>query len=240
VPRSTDYRHRQRDAVPAEQRPTPGKRGPQGPCDDEALVRHIRGVRADSPFHGTGERVGLHAARRGTHFEALEPLRQVVREHFGAFGPGVASGLAIRHDQGSADFSGEFQRELAFLGMTSAPSSVREPEGNGCAERFIRTLKENLLWVRAFATVAELVAALGEFKWQDNAQGLIGRDGHRTPSQVRHAEPSKELRTRHARGSRPSWTSGRGGATPAPTPMRPGDPRTLPIARRSASRANTG
>jgi hypothetical protein len=40
---------------------------------------------------------------------------------------------------------------------------VREPEGNGCAERFIRTLKEYLLWVRSFATVAELAAALGEF-----------------------------------------------------------------------------
>ena len=37
-------------------------------------------------------------------------------------------------------------------------------ESNGCAERFIRTLKENLLWVRTFATVAELVEALREFK----------------------------------------------------------------------------
>jgi putative transposase len=27
---------------------------------------------------------------------------------------------------------------------------VRAPEGNGCAERFIRTLKENLLGVRRF------------------------------------------------------------------------------------------
>jgi hypothetical protein len=27
---------------------------------------------------------------------------------------------------------------------------VREPEGNGVAERFIRTLKENLLWVKTF------------------------------------------------------------------------------------------
>jgi len=27
---------------------------------------------------------------------------------------------------------------------------VREPEGNGVAERFIRTLKENLVWVKPF------------------------------------------------------------------------------------------
>jgi hypothetical protein len=30
---------------------------------------------------------------------------------------------------------------------------VREPQGNGVAERFIRTLKENLLWVRTFDTI---------------------------------------------------------------------------------------
>ena len=40
---------------------------------------------------------------------------------------------------------------------------VREPEGNGVAERFIRTLKENLLWVRTFDTIEELRAALIEF-----------------------------------------------------------------------------
>ena len=33
---------------------------------------------------------------------------------------------------------------------------MREPEGNGVAERFIRTLKENLLWVRTFKTIEEL------------------------------------------------------------------------------------
>ena len=39
---------------------------------------------------------------------------------------------------------------------------MREPEGNGVAERFIRTLKENLLWVRSFETIVRL--ALLEFK----------------------------------------------------------------------------
>ena len=33
---------------------------------------------------------------------------------------------------------------------------MREPEGNGVAERFIRTLKENVLWVRSFETIEEL------------------------------------------------------------------------------------
>jgi transposase InsO family protein len=56
---------------------------------------------------------------------------------------------------------------------------------NGVAERFIRTLKENLLWVEHFTTVAELVEALWEFKRRYNEQWLIGRHGYRTPAQVR-------------------------------------------------------
>jgi transposase InsO family protein len=135
--------------------------------------------------HCTSECVGIHASPSGNRFEALEPLRQGVREQFGRFEKGIAAGLAIRHDHGSAYMSDDFQQELSFLGMTSSPSFVREPEGNGIAERFIRTLKENLLWVRSFATVAELVEALREFRRRYNEQGLIERHGYRTPSQAR-------------------------------------------------------
>jgi hypothetical protein len=81
--------------------------------------------------------------------------------------------------------SDDFQQELAFLGMTSSPSFVREPEGNGVAERFIRTLKENLLWVRSFTNVAELVDALREFRQRYNGQWLVERHGFRTPNRVR-------------------------------------------------------
>jgi len=38
-----------------------------------------------------------------------------------------------------------FQDELKTLGIESSPSFVRQPKGNGCVERFIRTLKEQLL-----------------------------------------------------------------------------------------------
>ena len=50
----------------------------------------------------------------------------------------------------------DFQRELTFLGIEPSPAFVREPDGNGCAERFIRTLKENLLWVRRFDGIEQL------------------------------------------------------------------------------------
>ncbi len=135
--------------------------------------------------HCSAECVGLHAALRATRFEALEPIRQGVRRCFGAFGKDVARGLAVRHDHGSQYMSDAFQRELRFLGVEGSPAFVRAPEGNGCAERFIRTLKENLLWVRTFDTVEELRRALLEFRDTYNATWPIERHGFRPPSAVR-------------------------------------------------------
>ena len=135
--------------------------------------------------HYSAECVGIHAARRGTRFEALEPIRQGVRRCFGAFGKDIARGLAIRHDHGSQYMSDAFQNELTFLGIESSPAFVRAPEGNGCAERFIRTLKENLLWVQTFNTIEELRRALLEFRQTYNTTWLIERHGFTPPSAIR-------------------------------------------------------
>jgi putative transposase len=89
--------------------------------------------------HCSAECVGIHAHARATRFEALEPIRQGVRQHFGGFAKGVARGLTVRHDHGSQYMSDHFQQEIAFLGVESSPAFVRAPESNGCAERFIRT-----------------------------------------------------------------------------------------------------
>jgi len=137
--------------------------------------------------HCTAECVGIHAAHHGDRFEALEPVRQGVRDHFGVIGPAIAQGLALRHDNGSVYLSADFQAEITFLGVTSSPAFVRQPEGNGCIERFFRTLKEQLLWVRHFATIAELRQGLIAFKDTYNREWLIARLGYRSPAQVRQA-----------------------------------------------------
>jgi transposase InsO family protein len=141
--------------------------------------------------HHNAECVGIHAARHGTRFEALEPLRQGVRRHFGAIGKDVVHGLAVRHDHGSQYMSDLFQTEMRFLGIESSPAFVRAPEGNGCAERFIRTLKENLLWIRIFDTVEQLRLALLEFREIYNTTWLIQRLGYRTPAQARQDQLSQ-------------------------------------------------
>jgi transposase InsO family protein len=135
--------------------------------------------------HCSTECLGIHAAPRATRFEALEPIRQGVRSRFGAFAEGIASGLKVRHDHGSQFVADDFQTELAFLGLESSPAFVREPEGNGCVERFIRTLKENLLWIQRFATIEELRQALHAFQDTYNQTWIVERHGYRTPAQVR-------------------------------------------------------
>jgi putative transposase len=135
--------------------------------------------------HCSADCVGIHAALQANRFEALEPIRQGVRRHFGGFAQGIAAGLAVRHDHGSQYMSDAFQKELRFLGVGSSPAFVRAPEGNGCAERFIRTLKENLLWVRTFDSVEQLRRALLEFRKTYNSTWLIERHGFRPPSAFR-------------------------------------------------------
>jgi putative transposase len=62
---------------------------------------------------------------------------------------------------------------------------VRAPEGNGCAERLIRTLKEQLLWLRPFQNVEELRLALLDWAARYNGSWLIERHGFLTPTQAR-------------------------------------------------------
>lgn len=135
--------------------------------------------------HCTAECTGIHAVKKATRFEALEPIRQGLNEYFGSFSAGVAAGLQLRHDHGSVYMSDDFQNEIRFLGVEPSPAFVRQPEGNGCIERFFRTLKEQLLWLRRFRDLEELRAVLVEFRHRYNHHWIVERLNYRTPVQAR-------------------------------------------------------
>ena len=135
--------------------------------------------------HCTAECVGIHVVKKATRFEALEPIRQGVKERFGAFAAGSAADLRLRHDHGSVYMSDDFRSEIQFLGIEPSPAFVRQPEGNGCIERFFRTLKEQLLWIRRFRDLEELRAALIEFRDRYNRCWILERLNYRTPAQAR-------------------------------------------------------
>jgi transposase InsO family protein len=135
--------------------------------------------------HCSGELIGTHASHSANRFEALEPIRQGVTKHFNGMAENAALGLTLRHDHGSNYMADDFQSEIAFFGITSSPAFVRQPEGNGVAERAIRTLKEQLLWLTHFATIEDLRQGLAEFAKRFNATWLRQRHGYKTPDQIR-------------------------------------------------------
>ncbi len=69
--------------------------------------------------------------------------------------------------------------------LKSRPGFVRAPEGNGVAERSIRTLKGQLLRIEPFKAVEDPGPALQQWRKQYNTQSLVQRRGHRIPERSR-------------------------------------------------------
>jgi putative transposase len=137
--------------------------------------------------HYSDDVVGWHVAKLGDRWAALEPLRQGARELLGGFRKDVARGLKIRCDWGPQYIADAWITEVKWLGMTISPSYVGEPECNGVMERFIRTLKEQCLYLHRFETMEEASERIAAFITRYNHEWLIERLGHRTPAQARAA-----------------------------------------------------
>lgn len=135
--------------------------------------------------HHTDEIVGWHVAKRGDRWAALQPLRDGVQTMFGAFAKEIARGLQIRCDWGPQYIAAAWIQEVHWLGMTISPSFVGEPQCNGVAERFMRTLKEQCLYLHQFQNLEDARQVIAEFIQRYNQEWLIERLGHRTPVQAR-------------------------------------------------------
>ena len=135
--------------------------------------------------HCASDVVGWHVAKKGDRWAALEPIRQGVRTHMGGFGKAIALGLGLRHDWGSQYRAKQFQAEIKWLGIRSTPAYVGEPECNGVAERFMRTLKEECIHLHDFETLEEAREVIGTFIELYNRGWLLQRHGYLTPALVR-------------------------------------------------------
>jgi putative transposase len=133
--------------------------------------------------HYTAE-AWAHVAKIGDRFAALQPVYDAVIDRFGGLGADVARGIALRHDWGPQYRSGHFLGSISWLGITDDAAFLGEPETNGCAERWIRTLKEQCLWAELHDTVDELRQAVAGFVDCYNTSWLIQRHGHLTPKEA--------------------------------------------------------
>ena len=125
-----------------------------------------------------GHYAGLQA--KTTHW--LLALDAAVQRQFPAGGQG--QGLSLMSDNGCQPTSGTFMKTCATLEITQAFTSYNNPKGNADTERLMRTLKEELLWLREWTSPLELERALAAWIDWYNKRYLHSALGYRTPCQV--------------------------------------------------------
>ncbi len=78
-----------------------------------------------------------------------------------------------------------YQAEIEHLGIARSPAYHYEPETNGCVERLLGIVKEQILWIERFATFEDLRAAVRGFGRTFNERWPLERHHYRTPAQAR-------------------------------------------------------
>jgi putative transposase len=137
--------------------------------------------------HWSAECMGWHVTKKGDRFAALEPVVQGVQAQFGHVGADAARGLSVRMDHGTQYLSDHFQNQLKFWGIAPSFAFLEQPQTNGVAERFFRTLKEQAIYGRTFQNLAELRTAVGEFIERYNREWRVEKNGFLSPCQMREA-----------------------------------------------------
>jgi transposase InsO family protein len=82
--------------------------------------------------------------------------------------------------------------QVRFWGVTPSFAFVAQPQTNGVAERFNRTLKEQVIHGRIFRNLEEVRAAVVELKDRYNRHWRLEKLGFISPHEARQAATLKE------------------------------------------------
>jgi transposase InsO family protein len=140
--------------------------------------------------HWNAECVGWHVCKIGDRFAALEPIAMGVERIFGRVERDVARGLSLRLDHGTQYLADHFLNQVRFWGIHPSFAFVEQPQTNGVAERFNRTLREQALAGRIFRNLEKVRAAVSEFVERYNQHWRLEKLGYLSPVMARlaHAE----------------------------------------------------
>jgi putative transposase len=125
--------------------------------------------------------VGHYAGLRCTGQQWLEALDMAVNRQFpdGVRGQGVS----LMSDNGCQPTSTAFMQACATLKIHQAFTSYNNPKGNADTERFMRTLKEECLWLQEWTCPLELMRALKDWLAHYNEYYLHSALGYQSPRQ---------------------------------------------------------
>jgi putative transposase len=125
--------------------------------------------------------VGYTADMRGTTQHWRVALDKAVNQQFP---DGVRGyGLALMCDNGCQPTSLAFMETCSTLGIHQAFTSYNNPKGNADTERFIRTLKEECLWLHEWTCPFALVSAFEAWIDGYNEHYLHSALGYKPPRQ---------------------------------------------------------
>lgn len=89
-------------------------------------------------------------------------------------------------DNGSQPTSLRFMKACSELEVTQVFTSYSNLKGNADTERMIRTMKEELFWLREWSDEYELSRELGKWVKYYNSNYLHFAHGYKTPVQVQN------------------------------------------------------
>jgi transposase InsO family protein len=121
----------------------------------------------------------------GSRFAALEPISQGLQRIYGSVEADAARGLSLRMDHGSQYLPDHFQKQIRFWGITPSFDFIEEPETNGVAVRFNRTLKEQSIHGQILRSIENVRKAVRRFVEGYNAHSRPDKLKYKTPVEAR-------------------------------------------------------
>jgi len=135
--------------------------------------------------HWNAECVGWHVCKLGNRYAALEAVAMGIKRVFGSTCADVARGLSLRIDHGTQFLADHYLNQVRFWGINPSFAFVEQPQTNGVAERFNRTLKEQAIYGRVFRNVEEVRQAVDTFINLYNAVWQVEKLRFVSPNQAR-------------------------------------------------------
>jgi len=125
--------------------------------------------------------VGFHAGLQAKTKDWLQALDFALNRQFP---DGIRNNsLNLMSDNGCQPTSLSFIKVCSHLGIKQAFTSYNNPKGNADTERFMRTMKEELVWINEFKSPSHFITAFEDWVNRYNNDYLHSSLGYKTPIQ---------------------------------------------------------
>lgn len=144
------------------------------------------GVVAIVPVVGCGDRsaLAIEITKSQQAKAVLRPVERALEDIFGS-ARHVPDGLELRSDHGPQYTGADAEALCQRWGVLHTFAPVARPTGNAIVERFIQTLKVELLWTRDWESIEELRIAIAESVVRYNDEPPHQALSWRTPAEQR-------------------------------------------------------